>query len=73
MDVKTLLLCLVLCNLTIAYLVVSADVKAAKPQGVSHHSHRMIAGCTIVGIWLAAYVLKLSMFGGEPGRKPRAW
>ena len=48
MDLKTILWYLVLSSLTVAYLVVLAGVRAAKSHDVSHHSHRMIVGCTIV-------------------------
>ena len=65
MDLKTILWYLVLTSLTVAYLVVLAGVRAAKSHDVSHHSHRMIVGCTIVGIWLVAYVLKQSLFGRD--------
>ena len=70
MDVKPLLWYLVLSSLTVAYLVVLAGVKAAKSHDVTHHSHRMIVGCTIVGIWLVAYVLKQILFGRESFQGP---
>ena len=63
MDLKTILWYLVLSSLTVAYLVVLAGVRAAKSHDVSHHSHRMIVGCTIIGIWLVAYVLKQLLSG----------
>ncbi|MBV6470462.1 DUF420 domain-containing protein [Nitrospirales bacterium NOB] len=68
MDLKTILWYLVLSSLTIAYLIVLSGVRAAKSHDVSHHSHRMIAGCTIVGIWLVAYLLKQVIFGREAFR-----
>ncbi|KXK03943.1 MAG: DUF420 domain-containing protein [Nitrospira sp.] len=68
MDLKTILWYLVLSSLTIAYLIVLSGVRAAKSHDVSHHSHRMIVGCTIVGIWLVAYVLKQVLFGREAFR-----
>jgi len=65
MDLKSMLWYAVLSSLTIAYLVVLAGVRSAKTHDVTHHSHRMIVGCTIVGLWLVAYVLKQAMFGRE--------
>lgn len=70
MDLKTILWYLVLSSLTVAYLIVLAGVRAAKSHDVSHHSHRMIVGCTIVGMWLVAYVLKQLLFGRESFRGP---
>ena len=40
-------------------------VRSAKQPEVSHHSRRMIVACTIVGIWLVAYVLKQVLFGRD--------
>ena len=71
-DLKTILWYLVLSSLTVAYLVVLAGVRAAKSHDVSHHSHRMIVGFTIVGIWLVAYVLKQTIFGRETFRGPES-
>ena len=65
MELKTILWFLVLSSVTVAYLVVLAGVRSARSHDVSHHSHRMIVGCTIVGIWLVAYVLKQILFGRE--------
>jgi uncharacterized membrane protein YozB (DUF420 family) len=75
MDLKTLLWYLVLSSVTAAYLVVLAGVRAARSHDVSHHSRRMIVGCTIVGIWLVAYVLKRVLFGREsfPGTETQYW
>ena len=70
MDLKTILWYLVLSSLTVAYLVVLAGVRAAKSHDVSHHSHRMIVSCTIVGIWLVAYVFKQLLFGRDSFRGP---
>ena len=58
MDMKSGLWYGVLTSLTAAYLVAMAGVRSAKQHEVSHHSRRMIMACTIVGIWLVAYVLK---------------
>ncbi|MBX3237161.1 MAG: DUF420 domain-containing protein [Nitrospiraceae bacterium] len=68
MDLKSMLWYAVLSSLTIAYLVVLAGVRSAKTHDVTHHSHRMIVGCTIVGLWLVAYVLKQALFGRESFR-----
>lgn len=65
MDIKTGLWYGVLISLTAAYLVAMAGVRSARQHEVSHHSRRMIVACTIVGIWLVAYVLKQVLFGRE--------
>jgi uncharacterized membrane protein YozB (DUF420 family) len=65
MDLKTLLWYAVLGSITGAYLVALAGVRAAHQHDVAHHSRRMIIACTIVGIWLVAYVTKQSVFGRE--------
>ena len=56
---------LVLSSITGAYFVALAGVRAAKAHDVSHHSRRMIIACTVVGIWLVAYVMKQVLFGRE--------
>lgn len=65
MDLKTLLWYAVLGSITGAYLVALAGVRAAHRHDVTHHSRRMIIACTIVGIWLVAYVSKQLVFGRE--------
>ena len=65
MDLKSWLWYGVLTSITAAYLVAMAGVRSAKQHEVSHHSRRMIVACTIVGIWLVAYVLKQVLFGRE--------
>lgn len=65
MDIKTFLWYSVLSSITGAYLVALAGVRAAKAHDVPHHSRRMLMACTIVGIWLVAYVLKQALFGRE--------
>lgn len=65
MDIKSLLWYGVLISVTAGYGVALAGVKAARNHDVSHHSRRMIRACTIVGIWLVAYVLKQVLFGRE--------
>ena len=68
MDLKTILWYLVLFSVTAAYLIVLAGVRSAKTHDVSHHSHRMMVGCAIAGIWLVAYVLNQLLFGRESFR-----
>jgi uncharacterized membrane protein YozB (DUF420 family) len=65
MDLKSWLWYGVLSSITAAYLVAMFGVRAAQHHEVSHHSRRMIVACTIVGIWLVAYVLKQVLFGRE--------
>ncbi|ULA63074.1 MAG: conserved membrane protein of unknown function [Nitrospira sp.] len=65
MDVKSLLWYAVLASVTCAYFVALAGVRAAQSHDVRHHSRRMIIACTVVGIWLVAYVLKQALFGRE--------
>ncbi len=62
-DVKTLLWYSVLITITGAYLVALSGVKSAKQRDVTTHSRRMIIACSIVGIWLVAYVSKQVLFG----------
>jgi len=65
MDLKSFLWYAVLTSITGAYFVALAGVRAAKSHDVTHHSRRMIIACTVVGIWLVAYVLKQVIFGRE--------
>lgn len=65
MELKSILWYAVLSSITGAYFVALAGVRAAKSHDVPHHSRRMIIACTVVGIWLVAYVLKQVMFGRE--------
>lgn len=65
MELKSILWYAVLCSITGAYFVALAGVRAAKAHDVSHHSRRMIIACTVVGIWLVAYVMKQVLFGRE--------
>ena len=64
-DVKTLLWYGVLISITGAYLVALSGVRSAKQRDVTVHSRRMIIACSIVGIWLVAYVTKQVVFGRE--------
>ena len=65
MELKSILWYAVLCSITGAYFIALAGVRAAKAHDVSHHSRRMIIACTVVGIWLVAYVMKQVLFGRE--------
>jgi uncharacterized membrane protein YozB (DUF420 family) len=65
MDGKTILWYGVLVSITGAYLVALAGVRSARHHDVAYHSRLMIRACTIVGIWLVAYVLKQLLFGRE--------
>lgn len=65
MDLKSFLWYAVLTSITGAYFVALAGVRSAKSHDVTHHSRRMIIACTVVGIWLVAYVLKQLIFGRE--------
>ncbi|MFY9269848.1 MAG: DUF420 domain-containing protein, partial [Candidatus Manganitrophaceae bacterium] len=62
---KTVLWYGVLISITAAYLVALAGVRSAKRREVEQHSRRMIIACTVVGIWLVAYVAKQVLFGRE--------
>lgn len=65
MDLKSILWYAVLASITVAYFVALVGVRSAKMHDVPHHSRRMIIACTVVGIWLIAYVLKQVLFGRE--------
>lgn len=65
MDLRTTLWYGVLSSVTIAYLVAMAGVRSAKQHDVPHHARRMIIACTVVGIWLVAYVSKQVLLGRE--------
>ncbi len=65
MELKSILWYAVLSSITGAYFIALAGVHAAKTHDVSHHSRRMIIACTVVGIWLVAYVMKQVLFGRE--------
>lgn len=65
MELKSILWYAVLSSITGAYFVALSGVRAAKAHDVSHHSRRMIIACTVVGIWLVAYVMKQVLFGRE--------
>jgi uncharacterized membrane protein YozB (DUF420 family) len=65
MDGKAIFWYGVLLSITGAYLVALAGVRSAKQHDVAYHSRLMIRACTIVGIWLVAYVTKQLLFGRE--------
>lgn len=65
MESKTVLWYAVLGMVTAGYLVTLAGVRAAKQHDLPHHSSRMLAACTIIGLWLVAYVIKQALFGRE--------
>ncbi|NOS78053.1 MAG: DUF420 domain-containing protein [Nitrospira sp.] len=65
MDLKSILWYAVLTSITGAYFVALAGVRSAKVHDVPHHARRMIIACTVIGIWLIAYVLKQALFGRE--------
>ena len=65
MDLKSFLWEAVLTSITGADFGALAGVRSAKSHDVSHQSRRMIIACTVVGIWLVAYVLKQVIFGRE--------
>ncbi|TAJ08334.1 MAG: DUF420 domain-containing protein [Nitrospirae bacterium] len=65
MDGKTILWYGVLFSITAAYLVALAGVRSARQHDVGYHSRLMVRACTIVGIWLVAYVMKQLLFGRE--------
>ena len=65
MEMKTLLWYGALGSVTLAYVIALAGVRSAQTHDVTHHSRRMTIACTIVGIWLVAYVTKQLLFGRE--------
>ena len=64
----------VLISLTAACLIAMAGVRSAKQHAIGPHSRRMIGACTIVGIWLVAYLSQQFLFGRERfGGTPAAY
>ena len=55
----------VLGSITGAYLLSLLGMGAAKQHNVTKHSRLMVITCTIVGIWLIAYVTKQLLFGRD--------
>jgi putative membrane protein len=64
-DLKSILWYTVLSGITLAYLILMFGVRSAKRHNVAYHSKAMIYACSIVGIWLVAYVSKQLLFGRE--------
>ncbi len=62
---KSILWYVVLISITSAYLIALTGVRSAKQRDVTTHSRRMIIACSIVGIWLVAYISKQVLFGRE--------
>ena len=65
MELKDIIWYGVLLSITLAYLITMGGVRAAKRHDVSHHSRRMVAACSIVGLWLIGYVTKQILFGRD--------
>ena len=65
MELKTLLWYGVLGSISGAYFLALYGVGAAKRHDVQKHSSFMLSTCTIVGIWLVAYVTKQLLFGRD--------
>ena len=55
----------ILISLTAACLIAMAGVRSAKQHAIGPPSRRMIVACTIVGIWLVAYLSQQFLFGRE--------
>jgi putative membrane protein len=64
-ELKSILWYAVLIGITSAYLILIAGVKWAKRRNLAYHSRSMIIACSLVGIWLVAYVSKQVLFGRE--------
>ncbi len=75
MELKELLWYSVLGSITGAYLISLWGMGAAKHHDVTKHSRLMVITCTIVGIWLVAYVTKQLLFGRDhfPGTPDHYW
>lgn len=65
MDTKSFLWYTILGTLTFGYLIAMAGVRSAKQHNLLHHSRHMMTACTIVGLWLVAYLVKQAIFGRE--------
>ena len=65
MELSSVLWCVVLLGMTLAYGITLDGVHAAKRQEVASHGRRMIVSCTLVGIWLVAYLTKQMFFGRD--------
>jgi len=65
MRITDLLWGMVLIGMTVAYGMNFFGVQAAKRHDVASHRKWMIIACTMVGIWLIAYVTKQLIFGRD--------
>ncbi len=65
MGIDDLLWGLVLVGVTVAYAMTLIGVQAAKRHDVSSHRKWMTIACSLVGIWLVAYVGKQLIFGRD--------
>ncbi len=65
MNIHDLLWSLVLVGMTVAYGMTLLGVRAAKRHDVTSHRTWMTIACTLVGIWLIAYVGKQVVFGRD--------
>jgi len=65
MDSRTMMWTMVLVGLTVAYGVALAGARAARRGDVQPHSRWMLTMSTMVGVWLAAYLMKRLLFGSE--------
>lgn len=75
MELKDILWYGVLGSITAAYFLSLRGMGAAKQHNVTKHSRLMVITCTIVGIWLVAYVTKQFLFGRDhfPGTSGQYW
>lgn len=65
MRIGDLLWGLVLVGMTVAYGMTFLGVRAAKRHDVTSHRKWMTLACTLVGIWLLAYVSKQMIVGRD--------
>ena len=56
---------MVLVGMTVAYGMTFMGVQAAKRHDVASHRRWMTIACTMVGLWLIAYVTKQLIFGRD--------
>jgi putative membrane protein len=75
MGMKAFLWYGVLGGITVAYILLLWGARAARQQHVTTHSRLMVITCTIVGIWLVAYITKQILFGRDqfPGTAEQYW
>ena len=65
MGLDDLLWGVVLVGMTVAYGMTLIGVRAAKQHDVTTHRKWMTIACSLVGIWLVAYVGKQLVFGRD--------